>query len=104
MVDNFNIEEIESILENSFNYDKVRRFAVNFYYRTNVQNGISEKCKIIFNPIRHQLIKYNYDLSNEKYFDYEKFDEELTDLQAIEYKKAFVFALQYYYNTNELLK
>ena len=50
MVDNINIEEIESILENSFNYDKVRRFAVNVYYRTNIPNGISEKCKIIFNP------------------------------------------------------
>jgi len=104
MVDNINIEEIESILENSFNYDKVRRFAVNVYYRTNVPNGISEKCKIIFNPFRHLLLEYDYDSLNEKYFDFEKFDEELPDLQAIKYKKAFVFALQYYYNTNELIK
>ena len=104
MIENFNVEEVESILEDSFNYDKVRRFAVNVYYRTNVLNGISEKCKIIFNPFRHQLIEYDYDSLNEKYFDFEKFDEELTDLQAIKYKKAFVFAFQYYYNTNELLK
>lgn len=104
MVDNINIEEIESILENSFNYEKVRRFAVNVYYRKNVPDGISEKCKIIFNPLRHLIIEYDYDLLIEKYFDYEKFDYELADLKAIEYKKAFVFALQYYYNNNELLK
>lgn len=103
-MENFNIEEVEKILDNSFNYDKIRRYAVEVYSRSNLADGISEKCKIIFNPYRHLFFERNYDLMNEKYFDFEKFDNELTDLQAIKYKKAFVFAFHYLYNTKELLK
>lgn len=102
MIEDLSIEEVETILSNSFNYDKVRRYAVNIFYRTNLPNGISEKCKIIFNPYRHLLIEYDYDLLNEKYFDFERFDEELTDLQAINFKKSFVFAFQYLYKHKEL--
>lgn len=95
-------EKIEEILDNSYNYDLIRRLAVNIYNTNNLIVGISEKCRIIFNPNRHFLILYKNDIGNEKFFDIEFFDE-LELSEAIKFKKSFVKAFEQIYNSNRLL-
>ncbi len=91
------IDQLSEILEQRFNYEKIRQNAVRVYNQTskNRIDGISEKCSVIFNPVRQQLFLYAYDEGIEMYFDIEYIDLELPTEEAILYKKAFVSSFTY---------
>lgn len=101
-IEESNFDKIEEILENSYNYELIRRLAVNNFNENNIINGISEKCKIIFNPYRQYLILYKNDAGNENYFEIEMI-EELELSEAIKYKKSFVKAFEFYYKSKQLI-
>jgi len=100
---NLKIKDIDRMLDNSYNYDRVRRLAVNIFFCENLSNGISEKCKIVFNPYKYVNIEKDVDFFDEKYFHVAKFDEKLTSVQIDNYKKSFVFAFRHLYENNKLM-
>ena len=83
--------EILDLLDDSFNYETVRLLAVSLYSNGRYL-GISERCRVFTNPVRHLTILHNYDEGLEEYFDFEKLDDTLSDEEAIRYKKCFVRA------------
>lgn len=103
MVTNLKIKDIDRMLDNSYNYDRVRRLAVNLFYCENLYSGISEKCRIVFNPYKYVNIEKGVDLFDEKFFHAAKFDEKLTSKHIDSYKKSFVFAFRHLYENNKLV-
>ncbi|MFJ1474639.1 hypothetical protein ACILE9_10305 [Capnocytophaga cynodegmi] len=83
--------ETLDLLNDSFNYETIRLLAVSLYSKGK-HLGISERCRIFTNPVRHNILPYAYDEGWEKYFDFEKLDDTLSDVEAIQYKKCFVKA------------
>ncbi|MFK8282442.1 hypothetical protein [Capnocytophaga cynodegmi] len=79
------------LLDDSFNYETVRLLAVSFYSKGE-HLGISERCRVFTNPVRHRILLEDYDEGWEEYFDFEKLDDTLSDAEAIQYKKCFVRA------------
>ena len=86
------IEKLEKIMEQSFNYDKIRIEAISLL-RDPKYIGISEKCRIIFNPMRHLLITRPNDFGIGRYFDIEEIEPNLDYEIAYAYKQAFVWSL-----------
>ena len=93
--------EILDLLDDSFNYETVRLLAVSLY--SNGRHlGISERCRVFTNPVRHLTILHSYDEDWEEYFDFEKLDDTLSDEKAIQYKKCFVRAFNKCRNNKRL--
>jgi hypothetical protein len=101
-LDTLTTDKIEFLINSSDNYDKIRLTAVNFLSHKIRFKGISERCRIIWNRYYADCFMREYDIGNEKYFDFEKIDIELSNEMAIEYKKSFVKALEFLYNRNQL--
>lgn len=102
-IDNISREELENIIEKSFNYERIRLWTENHLASDQKFQSISNRCRIIFNPFRSMFFIHVYDQGIEKYFDFEKEDTELTDEIAIHYKKVFIAGLNELYSNNELI-
>jgi len=93
------VERMRIIMEDSFSYDHIRLSAVNGINRMELK-GISERCRIIFNPERHKLISRTHDVGISKYFDIEEVGIELDYDIAEIYLKAFTSSLIKFCDTN----
>lgn len=100
----FSAKEIERIINNSWNYEAIRIYAINVFNRTNTTHGISEKYIVIYKPTRLLFFDTTNELGIEKYLDCELLNEESTKDQALIYRRCFAFAFQFLYNSKRLLK
>ncbi len=92
-------EILEIITNDSTDYDTIRINTLKILSK-NKYRGISERCRIIFNPIRHILIHRPHDRGIYRYFDVEVLDDTLDNKLAETYLKTFVLTLIEYCNNN----
>lgn len=82
------------ILENEYNYEKIKTFALALMkIKTQSFETIEGECKIIFNPYRIMLIERLGDEGLEHFFDVEIIWGDVEPIQQKNFKKAFVIAL-----------
>ena len=106
------ISQFNKILANSFNYDRIRVYAVGLFNQVNrafnsdnlfAGTSISEKCRIIFNPVDSLVIFKSLEKGLEQCLDYDiLFDNEIPQAKAKEYKMCFIRSFIFHFESNLL--
>lgn len=83
-------QELYEIMEDSSNYDRVRISAVKRLYVDSRFDNISDRCRVIFNPMYHLLMGDGGAEGIEVLFSIEEEDLDLQNDLAVHFKKIFV--------------
>lgn len=104
MIHDMPILDLEIMLQDAFNYERIRLEAVKIFlsYKPTI-TGISEKGRIFYNGFRIYMVDTSKEKGAESLFDIEVLDEE-TEYHLLEfYKKCFVRAFDYLLRDGRLI-